>query len=34
MLEDSPLAQALLGLAKEHCPWKRTPAQLLELIAG
>jgi hypothetical protein len=33
-LEDSPLAQAMLGLAKIHGPWKGTPTQLLELIAG
>ena len=33
MLEDSPLAQALLSLAKYHGPWKGTLTQLLELIA-
>ena len=34
MLEESPLAQALLSLAKYHGPWKGTLTQLLELIAG
>jgi hypothetical protein len=34
MLEDSPLAQAMLSLAKYHGPWKGTLTQLLELIAG
>jgi hypothetical protein len=33
-LEDSHMAQAMLSLAKVHGPWKGTPSQLLELIAG
>jgi hypothetical protein len=34
IMEDSPLAQALLSLAKYHGPWKGTLTQLLALIAG
>jgi hypothetical protein len=33
-LEDSPMAQAMLSLAKIHGPWKGTPTLLLKLIAG
>jgi hypothetical protein len=33
-LEDSPMAQAMLSLAKIHGPWKGTPSQLPKLIAG